>query len=97
MIYTYGMIPADEGDRQYALTIIQEDGQWKLKYSNEEGHEYDWCFICRNGVFAIKWCGTADIEHTGFVLCHEDDKLHLTDHTAGNIPSEHFLHNFYSL
>ena len=91
------MIPAREGDRQYALTVVEEDGRCKLKCSNEEGYEYDWSFICNNGSFALQWCGTADIEHSGFVLYHEDDRLHLTDHAVGNIPSEHFLHNFYSL
>lgn len=101
MIHTYAMIPAHEGDGRYALTVVQEDGQWKLKYSNEEGHEYDWRFICKNGVFAVQWCGTADdIAHTaglGFVLYHENERLHITDHETGYIPPEHFLHNFYPL
>ena len=97
MIHTYAMIPAHESDRRYALTVVQEDGQWKVKYSNEEGHEYDWRFICKNGVFAIQWCGTDDIAHGGFVLYHEDERLNLTDREAGNISPKHFLHNFYSL
>ena len=69
------------------LSLLYDDGE----------HKYDWCFICRDGVFAIRWCGTTDVNHTaGFVLYHKDGRLQLTDHGAGYIPPEHFLHNFYT-
>ena len=97
VIYTYGMIPR-ENDRRYALTVIEDqDDQWRLKYSNEDGYNYDWCFICKNGNFAIQWCGMPDVEDTHFVLYLDDDQLHLTDHAPDEPLPEHYLHNFYSL
>ena len=93
VISTYGMIPR-ENERQYALTVTDEDGQWRLKYSNKDGHNYDWCFICKDGAFAIQWCG---MEGTRFVLYLDNNQLLLTDHEPDELLPEHYLHNFYSL
>ena len=95
VIYTYGMIHK-EHERQYALTVVKDvDGQWRLKYSNKDHYNYDWCFTCNNGTFAIQWCGTPDVEDTRFVLYLDDNQLHLTDHAPNKLLPEHYLHNFY--
>ena len=94
IISTYAMIPAHDDDRRYALTVVQEDSQWKLMYSNEGGHEYDWSFICDidHDQVALQWCGDTPV-----ILYHEesDNKLHLTT-DIDPILTQHYLHNFYS-
>ena len=96
MILTYGMIPR-ENERQYALTVEDQNGQWRLKYSNEDIYNYDWHFICKDGVFAIQWSGMPGVEGTRFVLYLDNNQLHLTDHEPNELLPEHYLHNFFTL
>ena len=94
-IYTCGIIP--QCDK--ALTVEKETNS--LKFSNDTSLNYDWCFTCKNGVYAIQWCGTPDIKDTRFVLYRYEDELHgdqllLTPSAPATPLPEQYLHKFYS-
>lgn len=102
-ISTYGMIPEDDKQKALYMTVVEEtNGQWELKFSNDTSFKYDWCFTCKDGVFAIQWCGMPVIEGTCLILYRYKGQLHnnqlLVAQYAQNSPSpEHFLHNFHPL
>lgn len=95
-IYTCGIMP----QCGKALTVMKEMGQWKIKFSDDTRHNYDWCFTCENGVFTIQWCGMDEVEETRFVLYRyqdqsQGDQLLLTQ-TATPSSEQHF-HIFESV
>ena len=100
------MLPNDD-DCPYALTVVPEGGEFKLKYSNKNIDNYQWCFISnrRNDNVAMQWCSLDDSGDSRLVLYLDDsDPMHpqlsltdLSDHSSGNIPYKHFLHIFHSL
>lgn len=100
------MLPND-GDCQYALTVVPEDGRYKLKYCNEDIDAYQWCFLTnyRDDNIALQWCSPDDMGGSRLVLClDESDPMHpqisvtdLRDQPSDHIPYAHFLHNFHSL
>ena len=95
------MVPSNNS-KLYALTIVKDaNGHYNLKYSNEDGYNYDWCFTCRDtdGKFAIRWCGsnTSD-KNTYFVLYLDNNVLNLLSYPSNKaLQPEHFISDFYPI
>ena len=100
-IYTYAMVPSNNS-KLYALTVVKDaNGHYNLKYSNEDGHDYDWHFsYCdADGNFAIRWCDSND-KNTCFVLSLDNDTctLNLVSYPSNKaLQPQHFISNFYSV
>ena len=102
IIYVYAMVPANRNNGRYALTVVKDqDDQWRLKYSlysQQNSHNYEWCFSYRNDAFAIKWCSNNNTSGKDFVLQLDNDELTLTPY-APNTPllPKHFISSFHSM
>ena len=99
------MLPND-GECQYALTVVPEDGGFKLKYSNGGVDAYQWCFNYHDDKIALQWCSPDDMGGSRFILCLDNSDLrhpqititNLNDQSPDNIPYEHlFIHYNYHI
>ena len=99
------MLPNDD-DCQYALTVVPEGGEFKLKYSNKNTDVNQWCFISNrhdpDDNVALKWCSPDDSGDSRLVLYLDDsDPMHpqlsLTDLSDNSLDNIHFLHIFHTL
>jgi len=85
------MMPLSQDDQEFALTVVDDNGEWKLLYSNKTDHNYHWCFSSRGGVYAIRWCGDSSV-----VLHLDNNLLHPTnDQRSGT--EQHYISNFHYL
>lgn len=93
------MIPINRNN-MYALTVVKEQDDWKLKYSiynKKNVHDYEWCFSYHNNAFAIRWCGDSSTSGKYFVFYLDNDELKLTSYAAGTpLQPDHFINDFHS-